>query len=188
MKEDYEETGLVPGALMPHCLSSGEVRVRTRSDDPAVGLESPFDDDDRVCGGVRVQTTLHADRVADEVQLLSRVRILVEQAQANRLIVDRCSSCAGILQLQRAELIDNGCLAVRNIQVLSVRFSTESARPPGAGQVYVEPELLRSDPRGSSSARTTDFRRDRTPTGEVSTRRLLLTAAGVARYQTRRTR
>ena len=51
-------------------------------------VQSSFNDDDGVCRGVPVEAPLQADRVPDDVVFFSRIRISIERAQADRLIVD----------------------------------------------------------------------------------------------------
>ena len=67
MEQDDEEASIIAARLMPHGFAGGEVRVRSGTDHPAVGVEAAFEYDDRVRGGVRVWQASQARWVADQV-------------------------------------------------------------------------------------------------------------------------
>ena len=77
MEQDDEEASVIAARLMPHGLAGGEVRVRSGTDHPAVGVEAAFEYDDRVRGGVRVLQASQARWVADQVVLLARRGVVV---------------------------------------------------------------------------------------------------------------
>ena len=54
---------------------------------------------------------LHAGGVANQVVLFSRRGIFVEQAQADRLVVDGRGGRAGTVQRQRAKVVDDQCVS-----------------------------------------------------------------------------
>lgn len=71
-----------------HWVTGRKVAVRAGADQFAVGLESAFDDDDGLGSGVAMPPCHQAGRVPHQVVLRPRRRILIEEPQGDRAIVD----------------------------------------------------------------------------------------------------
>ena len=82
--------------LVVHGLARREVAVRARPDDGAVDREAAVEDDDRLRGRVPVHPRREVAGIADQVVLRLRVGVPVQQADADRPVVD--------LELRRTQL------------------------------------------------------------------------------------
>ena len=134
MKQHDEQAGLIHGGLMLHGLAGREVGVCARPNNPAIGIQPPLQHDDRMGGGVAVQAASDAGRIADEVVLFARSRVLVEEPQRDRPVVNRRSRGLGFLQLERPEVVDDRRLAISHPPILSrelisVSRDIENAQP-----------------------------------------------------------
>lgn len=108
MKEQHEQTGSGFGRLVLHWRPSREMRIRARSDDLTVGLQLTFQYNDRVRSRMAVDATSHASRVADEVVFFAACGILEEEPELDGPVVDGRGRRAGLTQLQRLEIVDDG--------------------------------------------------------------------------------
>jgi hypothetical protein len=104
MEHNDEQARVVFGGSVPHRFSGWEMTVRPRTDDLVVDLESAFENDDGVGSGVPMQPGLQTSRVPDEIVLRPRVRILIQEPQADLPIVDGELRLA---QLDRPEIVDD---------------------------------------------------------------------------------
>lgn len=99
MEDQDEQARGIARRLMPHHLPSREVRVGTGTDDAAVHVELPLQDDDPVRSCVQVRPALETGRVPGEVVFFAAAGLLVEQPQADWLVVGGSSCWGGFFQL-----------------------------------------------------------------------------------------
>src|SRR5262249_8040021 len=86
--------------------------------------------DDRVRRRVEVWPSFEAGRVSDDVVLLAALGVLVEQSQADRLVVDRRGCGGWLFQLERWQFIDDGGRAVFHaVPFLYAAYSHPPAAP-----------------------------------------------------------
>src|SRR5712692_1752917 len=104
-----EQSGVVSGRGMPHRLSGREMTVCPRTDDLVVDLESAFENHHGVGSCVPMFAGRETGRVPDEVVLLPRTWILMQEPQADLPIVDDGLRPS---QLHGPETIDDDCPTV----------------------------------------------------------------------------
>jgi hypothetical protein len=77
MEQQHEQAGVVVGRSVVHGLSRREVAVGPRTDHLVVDVEPAFEKDDGVGRRVPMAPGLESGRIADEIVLLPRIRILI---------------------------------------------------------------------------------------------------------------